>query len=140
MTTNLYSFLNKKKYITKSNGWWGDDGIRKLLSTEQLDYLTKSKKDNYVKIDNEEIKYDFILCSLNTRNAEDMKRYGIDIMSDSKFAEYLNVHFMNAQSEEWLTKLYKYILDNRLTEKYQKNAGLTSEAPMLNAPIIKNEL
>ena len=68
-----------------------------------------------------------------------MKRYGIDIMSDSKFAEYLNVHFMNAQSEEWLTKLYKYILDNRLTEKYQKNAGLTSEAPMLNAPIIKNE-
>lgn len=132
-------FSKQKKYITKSNGWWGDDGIRKLLSTEQLDYLTKSKKDNYVKIDNEEIKYDFILCSLNTRNAEDMKRYGIDIMSDSKFAEYLNIHFMNAQSEEWLTKLYKYILDNRLTEKYQKNAGLTSEAPMLNAPIIKNE-
>lgn len=132
-------FSKQKKYITKSNGWWGDDGIRKLLSTEQLDYLTKSKKDNYVKIDNEEIKYDFILCSLNTRNAEDMKRYGIDIMSDSKFAEYLNVHFMNAQSEEWLTKLYKYILDNRLTEKYQKNAGLTSEAPMLSAPIIKNE-
>ena len=33
--------------------------------------------------------------------------------------------------------MYKYILDNRLTEKYQKNAGLTSEAPMLNAPIRK---
>ena len=68
-----------------------------------------------------------------------MKRYDIDIMSDSKFAEYLNMNFMNSQSEEWLTKLYKYILDNRHTEKYQKNAGLTSEAPMLYAPIIKNE-
>ena len=27
----------KKKYITKECGWWADEGMRKLLSTEQLD-------------------------------------------------------------------------------------------------------
>lgn len=129
----------KKKYITKECGWWADEGMRKLLSTEQLDYLTKCDQNGNVEKDNEEIVYDYILCSLNTRSLDDMNLYDIDIMSDSQLAKKLTTRFIKAQSEVWLSELYKYILDNRLIEKYQLNAGNTSEAPMRYAKIIKNE-
>lgn len=134
-------FLSRqKKYITKACGWWADEGMRRLLTTEQLDYLTKCNQDDYVEEeDDDEVIYDYILCSLNNRSADDMHRYDIDRMSDSQLAEKLNTKFINAQGEEWLSKLYTYILDNRLLELYQLNTGTTSDAPMRYANIIKNE-
>ena len=133
-------FLSRqKKYITKNCGWWADDGIRRLLTTKQLDYLIKCNKVNYVKEEDDEVIYDYILCSLNTHNFDDMRRYGINIMTNSMLAAKLYTRFINAQSNEWLSKLYKYILDNRLTEEYKINAGNYSDAPMRKAKIIKNE-
>ena len=133
-------FLSRKKeYITKDCGWWADEDMRKLLSTEQIDYLTKCNQNDYDENDDEGIVYDYILCSLNTRSSEDMDRYEIDKMTDSVLAKKLNTRFILAQGDEWLSKLYKYILDNRLIEEYQLNAGYTSEAPMRYAQIIKNE-
>lgn len=127
-------FLSRQKeYITKNLGRWADEGMRRLLSTEQLNSLLKCEQNDFVNV------YDYILCSLNTRSFDDMERYGILRMSNSKLAEKLNTRFINAQDEEWLSKLYKYILDNRLIEKYQLNAGHTSDAPMRSAKIIKNE-
>lgn len=132
-------FLSRqKKYITKDCGWWADDSIRRLLTTKQLDYLTKCNQKDYVE-EEDEVIYDYILCSLNTRNSDDMCHYGIDRMTNSMLAEKLNTRFLNAQEDEWLSKLYKYILDNRLIEEYQLNTGKTSDAPMRNAQIIKNE-
>lgn len=133
-------FLSRQKeYITKDCGWWADDGIRKLITTEQLDYLTKCNLKDYVEKEDDKVIYDYILCTLNTRSADDMRCYGIDRMSNSMLAKKLNTHFLNAQEEDWLSKLYKYILDNRLTEVYPLNTGNTSEAPMRTAQIIKNE-
>lgn len=133
-------FLSRKKeYITKDCGWWADDDMRKLLSTEQIDYLTKCNQDDYVENEDDVIVYDYILCSLNTRSSEDMELYEIDRMSDAELAKKLNTRFIIAQGEEWLSKLYKYILDKRLIEKYQLNTGNVSAAPMRYAKIIKNE-
>lgn len=133
-------FLSRQKeYITKDCGWWADDGMRKLLTTEQLDYLTKCNQKDYVEDEDDEVIYDFILCSLNTRSEDEMHRYGIDRMTDSMLAEKLNTRFINSQSEEWLSQLYKYILDKRLIEEYKLNAGYSSDAPMRTAKIIKNE-
>lgn len=132
-------FLSRQKmYITKDCGWWADGDMRRLLSSEQLDYLTKCNQKNF-EDGNDDIKYDFILCSLNTRNAADMSRYEIDELSDSVLAKKLNTQFLKAQDDEWLSKLYKYILDNRLIETYPLNTGYLSEAPMRYASIILNE-
>ncbi len=129
----------QKMYITKDCGWWADGDIRRLLSSEQLDYLTKCNQKNF-EDGNKNIKYDFILCSLNTRNAADMSRYGINNeLSDTILAKKLNTQFLKAQDDEWLSKLYKYILDKRLIEKYPLNTGRQSEAPMRYASIILNE-
>ena len=133
-------FLSRqKKYITKDYGWWADDGMRRLLTTEQLDYLTKCNQKDYVEEEDDEVIYDFILCSHNTRSEDEMRRYGIDRMTDSMLAKKLNTRFINSQSEEWLSQLYKYILDKRLIEEYKLNAGNSSDAPMRTANIIKNE-
>lgn len=131
-------FLSRqKKYITKNCGLWADGDMRSLLSSEQLDYLIKCNQENFEDA-GDDIKYDFILCSLNTRNA-DRSRYEIDELSDSVLAKKLNTRFIKAQDEEWLSKLYKYILDNRLIEEYRLNAVDLSEAPMRHASIILNE-
>lgn len=130
-------FLSRQKeYITKECGWWADGDMRRLLSSDQLDNLIKCNQQDINALD---VKNDFILCSLNTRNAVEMSRYKINKLSDSEFAKKLNTKFLKGQSEEWLSKLYKYIIDNRLIEEYPLNNGYTSDAPMRYACIILNE-
>ncbi len=133
-------FLSRqKKYITKRQGLWGDEKMRGLFSSKQLDSLICGKYNCSQINDDHHSSFDFILCSLNTRYKALMERYSVRVIDDIVLANKLNSNFLKAQSNEWLSKLYKYILDNRLVENYQLNKRDSSSAPMRDARIIKNE-
>ena len=135
-------FLSKNKtYISKQNGWWADSDMQRLISSEQLDLLTKiGLSDGKIEnITDQELTYDFILCSLIRKDKEAMAAYDVDEFTDDRLSRYLGTPFLNRQEESWLERLYDYILNKRLLEIYRLNNGNMSKGVMRQAKIIKTE-
>lgn len=123
---NFPIFLSRSgKYLKLQQGWWASRQLQNLLDKDCLASLLPEGND-------------FILCSLEQDNINSAIMH-VSVFDNEQFASRITPAFMKGRSDEWLDRFYKYVVDNRLAEKYWLNKRDSTKGVMRSAPIIKTK-